>query len=75
MFLNRCQRRNCGKKHTDWALVESYRTARGSRQRVVARLGELRAGEQSGCGTSATSGWHGGCGGCWNWTCCYTAWA
>ena len=48
MFLKRCQRRKSGKKHTYWALVESYRTARGSRQRVVAYLGELRSGEQSG---------------------------
>jgi transposase len=48
MFLKRCERRKSGKKHTYWALVESYRTARGSRQRVVAYLGELRAGEQSG---------------------------
>jgi hypothetical protein len=48
MFLKRCQRRMSGKKHTYWALVESYRTARGSRQRVVAYLGELRSGEQSG---------------------------
>jgi transposase len=48
MFLKRCQRRKSGKKHTYWALVESYRTARGSRQRVVAYLGELRAGERSG---------------------------
>ncbi len=31
MFLRRCERRNDGKKHTDWALVESYRTARGDR--------------------------------------------
>ena len=48
MFLKRCQRRKSGKQHTYWALVESYRTARGSRQRVVAYLGELRSGEQSG---------------------------
>ena len=40
MFLKRCERRKNGKKHTYWALVESYRTPRGSRQRVVAYLGE-----------------------------------
>lgn len=35
MFLRRCERRKSGKRHTYWALVESYRTAQGSRQRVV----------------------------------------
>lgn len=48
MFLRRCERRKNGKKHTYWALVESYRTAKGSRQRVVSYLGELAAGEESG---------------------------
>ena len=36
------------RKRTYWALVESIRTKRGSRQRVVAYLGELAASEQSG---------------------------
>jgi transposase len=48
MFLRRCVRRKSGKRHTYWALVESYRTGRGSRQRVVAYLGELKRSEQSG---------------------------
>jgi transposase len=48
MFLRRCNRRKNGKQHTYWALVESYRTARGSRQRVVAYLGELKGSEKSG---------------------------
>lgn len=48
MFLRRCERRKNGKQHTYWALVESYRTAQGSRQRVVAYLGELKASEKSG---------------------------
>src|SRR6266849_634799 len=48
MFLKRCQRRKNGKSHCYWALVESYRTARGSRQRVVAYLGELAPSETSG---------------------------
>jgi DDE family transposase len=48
MFLRRCQRAKNGKRHTYWALVESLRTAKGSRQRVVAYLGELKAGQQSG---------------------------
>jgi hypothetical protein len=48
MFLRKCKRAKNGKRHTYWALVESYRTARGSRQRVVAYLGELKAKQQSG---------------------------
>lgn len=41
MYLRRCYRHKDGKHHAYWALVESYRTARGPRQRVVAWLGEL----------------------------------
>ena len=41
MFLRRCERRKSGKTHSYWALVESYRTAKGSRQRVITYLGEL----------------------------------
>jgi transposase len=48
MFLRRCKRKKNGKQHTYWALVESYHTARGSRQRVVAYLGELKGSQQSG---------------------------
>jgi len=48
MFLRRCERRKGRKRHTYWALVESVRTARGSRQRVVAYLGELSTGQESG---------------------------
>lgn len=48
MFLRRCTRRKNGKTHSYWSLVESYRTAKGSRQRVVSYLGELQASEQSG---------------------------
>jgi len=32
-----------GKRHGYWALVESYRSSRGPRQRVVAYLGEMDA--------------------------------
>ncbi len=39
MYLRRCYRRKDGKRHAYWALVESYRTDRGPRQRVVAWLG------------------------------------
>ncbi len=48
MFLKRMTRRVNRKRFTYWALVESVRTQRGPRQRVVAHLGELRAGERSG---------------------------
>ena len=48
MFLRPCRRRKNGKTHTYFALVKSHRTPKGSRQKVVAYLGELSAGEQSG---------------------------
>jgi transposase len=48
MFLKRLERRKNGKNHTYWALVESIRTARGSRHRVVAYLGELKKSERNG---------------------------
>lgn len=48
MFLRRFDRRKDGKVHSYWALVESYRTGKGSRQRVIAYLGELKPDEQSG---------------------------
>jgi transposase len=48
MFLKRLERRKNGKKHTYWALVESVRTARGSRHRIVAYLGELKKSERNG---------------------------
>ncbi|MGH9555788.1 MAG: IS1634 family transposase [Terriglobales bacterium] len=41
MYLRRCYRKKDGKRHAYWALVESYRTARGPRQRVVAWLGAM----------------------------------
>jgi len=48
MFLKRLQRRKNGKGHTYWALVESIRTTKGSRHRVVAYLGELKKSERNG---------------------------
>jgi transposase len=60
MYLRRCYREKDGKRHAYWALVESYRTARGPRQRVVAYLGELdghgRLGVQH-CALGGKSGW------------------
>jgi transposase len=48
MFLKRLERRKNGKEHTYWALVESIRTAKGSRHHVVAYLGQLKKSEKSG---------------------------
>ena len=48
MYLRPCYRKKNGKRHAYWALVESYRTARGPRQRVVAYLGELDEGGRLG---------------------------
>ena len=47
MFLRRFTKRKSGKLHSYWAIVESYRTVEGSRQRVVSYLGQLKANEQS----------------------------
>jgi transposase len=41
MYLRPCYRLKDGKRHAYWALVESYRTARGPRQRVVSWLGAM----------------------------------
>lgn len=54
MYLRRCYREKDGKRHAYWALVESYRTARGPRQRVVAWLGDLDEQGRIGVQRSAT---------------------
>ena len=41
MFIRQCYRKKNGRRHAYWALVESYRTERGPRQRIVAWLGAL----------------------------------
>ena len=41
MYIRKSTRIKDGKRHDYWALVESYRTERGPRQRVVAWLGEM----------------------------------
>ena len=46
MFLRQHQRTKDGKRHTSFALVESQRTERGLRQRIVAQLGKLTADQQ-----------------------------
>jgi hypothetical protein len=41
MFIRPCYRRKNGKRHAYWALVESVRTEKGPRQRIVGYLGGL----------------------------------
>jgi transposase len=41
MFIRQCYRRKNGKRHAYWVLVESHRTARGPRQRIISYLGEM----------------------------------
>ena len=48
MFIRPCYRQKNGKNHAYWALVESYRTERGPRQRVVSYLGMLKESERLG---------------------------
>lgn len=56
MFLRPCYRKKNGKRQANWALMESYRTERGPRQRVVAYLGQLdergRLGVKAAAGTA-----------------------
>ena len=53
MFIRQCYRQKNGKRHAYWALVESYRTARGPRQRVVSYLGQVD--ESLRCGLHSTA--------------------
>jgi len=43
MFIRQIHVTKNGKRHDYWALVESYRTERGPRQRVVSHLGQIDA--------------------------------
>lgn len=54
MFIRQCYRRKNGKRHAYWALVESYRSERGPRQRVVAWLGKLDEAGRLGVHQAAT---------------------
>ena len=40
MYMRKCGRRVGSERKDYWQLVESYRTERGPRQRVVAYLGD-----------------------------------
>lgn len=48
MFIRPCYRKKNGKRHAYWALVESHRTDRGPRRRIVAYLGKLKDAERRG---------------------------
>jgi len=48
MFIRPCYKKSNGKKLAYWALVESYRTPQGPRQRVVAYLGQLKEAQRKG---------------------------
>jgi transposase len=41
VFIRPCHRTKNGKRHAYWAIVESFRTDRGPRQRTVAYVGQL----------------------------------
>ena len=56
MFLRPCYRKKDGKRHAYWALIESYRTERGPRQRVVAYLGQLDEPQRLGVKQAAEGG-------------------
>ena len=47
MFLRPHHRDKDGKRHTDWSLVETIRTADGPRQRTLCHLGELNDSAQA----------------------------
>ena len=54
MFIRPCYRNKNGKRHAYWALVESYRTERGPRQRIVSYLGQLGREERLGVKQAAS---------------------
>lgn len=53
MYLRPIYRKKDGKRHAYWALMESVRTARGPRSRVVAYLGALPEAERRGVADAA----------------------
>jgi transposase len=54
MFIRPITVKKNGKRHAYWALVESYRTCRGPRQRVVSYLGQADAPLRRGVCQAAT---------------------
>ena len=64
MYLRRCRQSCGGRTYVYWKLIESVRTARGPRQRVVAYLGGLDEADRLGVADAASgaSGASGGAG-------------
>ena len=58
MFIRQYSRKVNGKRQAYWALVESYRTERGPRQRVVAWLGKMDEAGRLGMQQAAESATH-----------------
>lgn len=54
MYIRKCRQRKDGKVREYWQLVESYRTERGPRQRVVAYLGAVEESARLGVRQAAT---------------------
>ena len=55
MFIRPCYKKSKGKKLAYWALVESYRTPKGPRQRIVSYLGQLEDSARCGVKNAALS--------------------
>ena len=55
MYIRQIRIKKNGKRHAYWALVESYRTERGPRQRIVSYLGQMDAGGRLGIQYAAQS--------------------
>ena len=53
MYLRKCRRRVAGQQREYWQVVESYRTARGPRQRTVAYLGDMKEAARQGVAQAA----------------------
>jgi transposase len=60
MYIRPIHIRKNGKRHAYWALVESYRTARGPRQRIVSYLGQMDERGRLGVHQAAGDGGAGG---------------
>ena len=60
MFIRQFSRKENGKRQAYWALVESYRTERGPRQRVVAWLGRMDEAGRLGMQQAAECATHNG---------------
>lgn len=58
MHLRRCRRTKGQKDYIYWELIESFRTERGPRQRVVAYLGDMDEGERLGVQQAAIGQGH-----------------